>query len=620
MAIQGGRNVLARRVVRWWWPLAPSLAFAVWQVSVGRTYRATSLLALVLGWMIATSFAIWPRVRWLVPAVVPLLVATAFGVVTTGWDLELATRLARATSLAGTAVLVLLACGIQPQRVLDRAIHGVAVGLRAVIAGVIFVVFIVPAWLWSRVRRHDPVRPAGDAAATWRPITSRASADEPLTAAAPPRRRTFAGRIAWGVGCIVLVLAANYGLGWAWDEAFPTTPAADAATSPAGTGSTTTAPAAGQPPATTVTTLPPLPRDPRADLPAMAAYPWRDAYFDEIRRTPSAYWPFTEGRPLDFDGTYVHQDGWVRRSYEPAGDPDDMPTIWIFGGSTTWGEGQRDEYTISSYIARIAEEAGTPVRVRNYGQRGWVHFQEMVLFEQELALRETPDFAIFYDGANEINAQSLVDDPVPTSTYAYNLVRQLGVMTIATRTADETSVASPEVDQDLWPMVQDWYREHSAIDKVVDFFQGRADAAPNQDEPAPSADAPTTTTTIPDVGFTPQIVDENGNIAEYPTTVQDGVDAGRVYQRWKPVTLSIARRSGVKPFLFWQPVGYDGPPQQAAREEIGSTTIDIHDALEDHPEVFIDGGHTNEEGARIVAERLWETLGPAVQEWHEQHD
>ena len=131
-------------------------------------------------------------------------------------------------------------------------------------------------------------------------------------------------------------------------------------------------------------------RRPRAQLPAMAAYPWADEYLREVQTTPNSYWPFTESRPRDFQGKYVTIDGWARRSYVPADLPDDAPVIWMFGGSTTWGEGQRDEHTIASDIAKLSEEDGTPVRIVDYGQRGWTHFQEMILFEQLLAAGDAP--------------------------------------------------------------------------------------------------------------------------------------------------------------------------------------------------------------------------------------
>ena len=77
-------------------------------------------------------------------------------------------------------------------------------------------------------------------------------------------------------------------------------------------------------------------------------------------------------------------------------------------------------------------------------------------------------------------------------------------------------------------------------------------------------------------------------------------------------------RSGVEPFLFWQPVRIIGPPEQRAIAELTEPTVDISTTLAGHDDVFIDGGHTNEEGARLVAERIWQDLAPSVRRWYEE--
>lgn len=51
-----------------------------------------------------------------------------------------------------------------------------------------------------------------------------------------------------------------------------------------------------------------------------------------------------------------------------------------------------------------------------------------------------------------------------------------------------------------------------------------------------------------------------------------------------------------------------------ANQNISAPTINVSDALDDHQGVYIDGGHTNEEGARLVAERLWRELEPQIAE------
>ncbi|QXC60284.1 hypothetical protein KSP35_18390 [Aquihabitans sp. G128] len=336
----------------------------------------------------------------------------------------------------------------------------------------------------------------------------------------------------------------------------------------------------------------------------MAAYPWRDRYFADIQRTPGGYWPFTEYRPDDFSSPYVNIKGWLRRSYRPKGDVSTMPTIWMFGGSTTWGEGQRDDYTIASYVARLSERDGLPVRMDNYGERGWTHFQEMILYEQELGLHAAPDFSIFYDGANEITSQSLLNVAIPTHTLAYTYAEMLAGKTIATRFTEQ-----PQPETSLSELYHT-YSKHSAIHKVVAWFRP-SPAAASTGQGAGDA---------PGEEFTGgQQQGANGSVSNYQTTPQDGTDAGKVYENGKQLTMALSKRYDVRSFLFWQPVGYNGEAQQNARDLLTSPTIDIADTLAAHPEVFIDGGHTNEEGARLVAVEIWKHVKPAVQKWYEEH-
>ncbi len=250
----------------------------------------------------------------------------------------------------------------------------------------------------------------------------------------------------------------------------------------------------------------------------MAGYPWREQYFTDIQKTLGGYWPFTEYRPYDFSSQYVNLDGWVRRSYEAQGGPDDQPTVWMFGGSTTWGEGQRDDYTIASWLARIAEDQGVPIRIANYGQRGWTHFQEMVLFEQQIELLDAPDVAVFYDGANEITSQSLIEEPVPTHTLTYQYSDKLLGTRIVTQVPDTPGAASSSPA--LWAAAVDAYRQHSALHKVVRYV--RSEIVVGRLRTGGGAGA-----SRPDGGFDDgftrgQEVGRDGNIYNYSTTEQDG--------------------------------------------------------------------------------------------------
>jgi hypothetical protein len=123
------------------------------------------------------------------------------------------------------------------------------------------------------------------------------------------------------------------------------------------------------------------------------------------------YHPYLEWDQEDFDGQVVNVEDGLRASYEPVLPAGAEPfDIWFFGGSTLFGFSQRDEHTIPSEVARLAEQDGVPVRVRNYGTFGYVGWQE-VLKLQEILTREDsrPDLVVFYDGWNDLDMQ--VQDP-----------------------------------------------------------------------------------------------------------------------------------------------------------------------------------------------------------------
>ncbi len=198
----------------------------------------------------------------------------------------------------------------------------------------------------------------------------------------------------------------------------------------------------------------------------------------------------------------------------------------MFGGSTTWGEGQRDEYTIASDLARLGETAGTPVIVRNFGQRGWAHFQEMILFEQLLAAEPAPDIVLFYDGANEINVQALGAKGVPSHTMvdAYAKLLSGGLPAEFTPAPEE-----PDPVRTAWES----YVRHSAVHKLArgldDLFSDDAGASV----------------------VTPV---ERRQVSDYQKTIDDARRALDVYERGRSLSQFLATEHHVRPMYFWQPV------------------------------------------------------------------
>lgn len=488
----------------------------------------------------------------------------------------------RAAALLIVAAVVALQVwrGVDVAGAISRGASRAGTGLAKFLGWLAFGLIVLPAWAWTRLRRQHPLDHGPRAA--WSPVAGTDNAPTAMGSATPglAERRPLWRSIAWCLEVVFLIAAVNYGAGWTYDRVSGRT------------GPDSVAEALGSPMAGIIT-------DPRIDSPAMAAYPWRSDYFADLQRTEGGYWPFTEFRPEPFSSPYINLEDWTRRSYQAPGPVGTRPLVWMFGGSTTFGEGQRDEQTIASWLVRLSEAESVPIQVANYGQRGWTHFQEMILFEQRLALDSPPDVAIFYDGANEITAQALLNEAVPSNTLVLQFAERLTGATVATQFLQQDPTPFPLSDQ-LWHA----YSQHSLAHKLVRAFAPTVAGAQESDRN--------------DLINTGAATAGEGTSTDYTLTVQDGIDAGQVYERGKRITQGIADAQGIPTFFFWQPLRSVGEPQERATAELSASTIDISDALDDHRPVYIDGGHTNEEGARLVAEAIWEHLAPEVERWYDR--
>jgi len=87
-------------------------------------------------------------------------------------------------------------------------------------------------------------------------------------------------------------------------------------------------------------------------------------------------------------------------------EADDVMSVWMFGGSTMWGEGAPDDETIPSYLSEMLNAWGVDTVVKNLGERGFVSTQELVFLYRELQAGRRPDVVVFYDGINDTAAAS----------------------------------------------------------------------------------------------------------------------------------------------------------------------------------------------------------------------
>ena len=149
--------------------------------------------------------------------------------------------------------------------------------------------------------------------------------------------------------------------------------------------------------------------DYRVHADALASAPWRARYFEELLASSHAEWrPYVAWRSRPYAGEHIHIDErGIRRTWNPpaCGSDSQLPLVWMFGGSTMWGVGARDEFTIPSDMSRaLASDRDHRVCVVNLGELGYVTSQELILLLTELRAGARPRLVIFYDGDNDAYA------------------------------------------------------------------------------------------------------------------------------------------------------------------------------------------------------------------------
>ena len=139
----------------------------------------------------------------------------------------------------------------------------------------------------------------------------------------------------------------------------------------------------------------------------VAAYDGADYDVERLFREFAAthrivYSPYTIWRRKFFKGELVNIDITGVRVTHGNSDRDDALQVWMFGGSTLWGEGAPDAQTIPSNLAELLNKSlNVHARVKNYGERGFVSTQEVVYLLRQLQTKPPPDVVVFYDGVND---------------------------------------------------------------------------------------------------------------------------------------------------------------------------------------------------------------------------
>jgi hypothetical protein len=328
--------------------------------------------------------------------------------------------------------------------------------------------------------------------------------------------------------------------------------------------------------------------DDRLNADALTGIAWKRGYFAELDSFEMSWHPYGywRGRPTAGEFINIDTDG-VRRTWNvPACRTQGgarLPRIFMLGGSTMWGVGARDDYTIPSRLAQMLANDGHPACVVNLGQWGYVNSQE--LLELLIALRngERPDVVVFYDGDND--AFSAFQQGV--AGLPQNEANRRREFNLQTRPAEMFALATASL------------LKHSSLLRLADSARERAGKTPVDDPRS-----------LPDAALARAVV----------TTYQGNLRAID--------TLATAYR--FQPIFYWQPLVFDKhvqTPYEAARarwdspfgrfwreveREVQSEDLaadprfhNLGDAFAAEMEpIFVDFAHVSEHGNELLASQM----------------
>jgi hypothetical protein len=154
---------------------------------------------------------------------------------------------------------------------------------------------------------------------------------------------------------------------------------------------------------------------------------WLMAGFHEFEAGNMRWEPFAYYRRAPFAGRYVNVDAdGLRHTWNmPAIRP---VKIFVFGGSTAFGYGARDDYTIPSDLSKLlAETFPSRIQVANYGTASYVSTQEVITLIRELQRGNKPDIAVFYDGYNDTSS-ALQQQVAGNADNEFNRVAEFNIL------------------------------------------------------------------------------------------------------------------------------------------------------------------------------------------------
>ena len=141
--------------------------------------------------------------------------------------------------------------------------------------------------------------------------------------------------------------------------------------------------------------------DSRQFLPNYIGHNWSEGYYNEFHQIDVNYFDYYVWRRDDFNGKNINIKNGVRNTIKNFQNNNKSQAVHFFGGSTIWGSGLSDEFTIPSKFAYISK-----TNTYNYGETAYIGMQSLIylneLYISKKLSKPIENIIIFNDGANDV--------------------------------------------------------------------------------------------------------------------------------------------------------------------------------------------------------------------------
>ena len=319
---------------------------------------------------------------------------------------------------------------------------------------------------------------------------------------------------------------------------------------------------------------------------------WAKQYWKETEEAEEFnFSPYSVAQRKPFSGQYVNVDAHgVRRTANPDCSPTAL-RIWMFGGSSLWGMGAKDDETIPSILSAKYSRSVGPVCVTNFGEDARVSTQEIIQLEIELKqTTNLPNLVLFLDGYGD----------------SYTSYQSGGADTLMNFQQLQQKMETRRTGLEF-------LKESNTHQMLAKLMSGTLKLKKIEDTSAAAG------------------------ASRDREMVRDAHMAAKNYLENKRLLQSLSEWFGFRYYIFWTPVAFLGNKPLDSEERKASESfqllnpgilqlcrmatdlvlaagdkhiINITDVFDHTPDqVYVDYGHTNSIGNLLIAERMLETIG-----------